>query len=404
MRRIVMVALLMAGVLSADERASAKTISNVQKTTKNRAHRELKNLYQKAYGGKKKDFAQSAIALKDGGYIIAGASKSWGHGNLDMLVVRFDKEGKPQMRATFGGEEDDQAHAVVATADGNFMAIGTSESFSKDGDKDLFVVKFDKDCKRIWQKHFGGKRDEEGFAAVATPNGGALIAGTTESYGRGYKDGYVLFIDKNGKKIFEKAIGGKGDDLLYGIALSSKGGFFVAGESESFGKGGFDFYLVKFDSHGKYLYKRVLGGEEDDAFLSLAPTKDGGCVAAGYTESFESKHKDIDVMRFDAKGKMVWHKIFGFKSKEWANSVMQMKNGGFLVAGTTNSFGFGSYDFYLLELNEKGSSVWANVYGDEKKDIAHSIIGLADGTYLLSGETKSYGQGNADLMYIKLGR
>jgi len=399
MSRVLISLLLISGTLLYGTDAVQK------KKIEKKPHIELKSVFQKAYGGTKEDIAKDSIALDDGSFIIAGSSKSFGHGRRDMMVTKFDKNGNPIIRATYGGKQDDYANALIRCSDGNFMAIGMSASFSKDSDKDLYVVKFDKNLKRIWQKTYGGKRDEEGFGAVATPNGGALIAGSTESYGRGYKDGYVLFIDKNGKSLFEKAIGGKDDDILKGVALSSKGGFFVAGKTRSYGSGGYDFYLAKFDSHGKYLYKKVLGGEDEDEFRAITSTDDGGCACAGSTESFESKHSDIDIMRFDSKGDMVWHKIYGFKSKEWANSITTTKEGGFVVAGTTKSFGFGEYDFYLLELNSKGSSLWANVYGGDLRDEAYSVkkVGKSD-DFLVVGKTKSYGKGDFDFMYMKLHR
>ncbi len=403
-KSLIITSIFLSNSIFAKEKENKDEIKNPAKGVKisKRVHREFHDLFQKAYGGGKKDVAYDSAMLDDGGFIIAGSTKSFGHGRDDMMVTKFDKNGKPLVRGLFGGKQEDIAYSIVRTSDGNFIAVGSSDSFNDEDNLDLFVVKFDKNLHKLWQKVYGGKRDDVGFSAVATPNGGALIVGYTESYGQGYKDGYILFIDKKGKSLFQKAIGGKDDDELRGVALSSAGGFFVAGKTQSYGKGGFDFYLAKFDSHGKYLYKRVLGGEDDDEFRALSATSDGGCVAAGSTQSFDSKREDVDIMKFDKDGRVQWHKIYGFKSKEWANSVVQTKSGGYLVAGTTKSFGFGNYDLYLLELNKKGSSIWANVYGGGNKDIAHSIKKMNDNSYLLVGETKSYGNGDFDFIYLKL--
>jgi len=363
---------------------------------------ELRTIWQKAYGESKKDIAYDSVALKSGGALIAGMTKSWGHGKSDMLIVKIDKLGNPQFRFTFGGKKNDTARAIVKTSNGDFVAVGSSDSYTEYGDKDVYVVKFDKNGKKLWGKTYGGERDDEALAVVATGNGGVIVAGYTESFGQGYKDGYILYLDKNGKEIWAKAIGGKDDDILKGIAFSKTGGFFVTGKTRSFKAEGFDFYLVKFDKHAKYQYRRVLGGDEDDEFNSIVSTKDGGCAVAGMTKSFESKHSDIDVMRFDKNGKVIWHKIFGFKSKEWANSITTTKEGGFVVAGTTKSFGFGGFDFYLLELNSKGSSIWANVYGAGDNEMANSVKPLAGGGFLVVGQTESYGKGDYDFMFIKL--
>ena len=365
-------------------------------------NKELKSVWKKAYGESSKDIAYDAVETDKGNFLIAGITKSWGHGKSDILVLKTDKDGNPQFRFTFGGKKNDIARAITKTGDGNYIVVGSSESYTEYGDKDVYVVKFSKDGKKLWGKTFGGDRDDEAFDVVGTKNGGAIVVGSTESFGAGYKDGYILYIDKNGKEVWAKAVGGKDDDELKGIAFSTRGGFFVTGYTRSYKAEGSDFYLVKFDSHAKYQYKKVLGGDDDDEFNAIVATPDGGCAVTGWTKSFESKHKDIDIMRFAKTGKLIWHKIYGFKSKEWGNGIATTPEDGFVIAGTTKSFGFGNFDFYLLELNKKGSSIFANVYGAGDKDIANSIIRLKSGGYLVVGQTKSYGKGDFDFMFMKL--
>ena len=366
--------------------------------------KELKTVFIKTFGGSKLDKAYGAVALNDGGAMIVGESKSFGtKRRSEMLVTKIDSNGTTKLRAIYGGKKKDGGKAITKLRDGNFLAVGYSESYSKYGDRDIFVVKFAPNGKKLWFKVFGGDRDDEAYDVVATGNGGALIVGYTESFGHGNRDVYLLFIDKNGKKIWSKYLGGDDDDEGYGVAIS-KDGFYVAGYTQSFGHGGQDFFLLKYNARGKLQFVKAYGGDDDDVLKSVTATKDGGCVVAGFTKSFESKHSDIDIIRYSKKGKMLWHKIYGFKSKEWANSVTPTENGGFLVAGTTKSFGFGNYDFYMLELNAKGSSKWANVYGGSDKDIANKVIKLKGGGYLVVGSTESYGSGSSDFMELKLKR
>jgi len=225
---------------------------------------EFEVVWQKAFGDTSRDKAQDVIALKDGGIIVAGSTRSYGKGRDDMFILRMDKSGKTIYRSAYGGKKRDFANGVARTSDGNFIAVGSSESFSKDGNLDVYVVKFDKDGKRAWQKTFGGDEKDEAKAVVAVNGGGVLVAGYTESFGKGRKDVYILYIDKDGKEIWSKVIGGKEDDIAYDITL----------------------------------------------------TVDGGFVVAGKTKSFKSKHSDIDIIKYSKDGKEIWHKIFGFKSKE----------------------------------------------------------------------------------------
>ncbi len=363
---------------------------------------EFENLWQMAYGGDDRDRAFGVVPLKDGGAMVAGLSRSYGKGRSDMLVVKLDKQGKTIWRSSYGGKKKDYANAITRTSDGNFIAVGSSESFSEGGDLDVYVVKFDTEGKRAWQKNFGGDEKDEAKAVVAVGGGGVLVAGYTESYGKGRRDVYILYIDKNGKEIWSKAIGGKEEDDAYAITLTADGGFVVAGGTESYGAGRSDFYMLKFDGDGKFLWDKVYGEENEDVIHAITATPEGGFVVAGKTSSFGSKHSDIDIIKYDKKGNQVWHRIYGFKSKEWANAITRIPGGGYLIAGTTKSFGFGKFDFYLLELDSEGHSVWANVYGGENKEVAHAVTRTTDGKVLVVGETESFGNGGYDFFMLKL--
>lgn len=167
---------------------------NIQNQTK-KIKPEFETNWQKAYGGDGRDKAYDVISLKDGGTMIAGMSRSYGRGRSDMMIVRMDKKGKTLWRSSYGGKKRDDAYAITRSSDGNFFAVGSSESFSNDGDKDVYVVKFDKDGKRIWQKTYGGAESDVGKSVVAVNNGGILIAGFTNSYGKDRTDVYILYID-----------------------------------------------------------------------------------------------------------------------------------------------------------------------------------------------------------------
>jgi len=363
---------------------------------------EFETNWQKAFGGGERDRAYGVTSLKDGGAMVAGISHSFGKGRSDMLIVKLDKSGKTVWRSAYGGKKKDYAKAITKTSDGNFIAVGATESFSKDGNLDVYVVKFDTEGKRAWQKSFGGEEKDEASAVVAVKGGGVLVAGYTESFGKGRKDVYILYIDKDGKEIWSKAIGGEDEDEAFAITLTADGGFVVAGKTESYGEGRSDFYMLKFDGDGKLLWDKVYGEGNEDVIHGITPTPEGGFVVVGKTGSFGSKHSDIDIIKYSKNGKIIWHRIYGFKSKEWANSITRIAGGGYVVVGTTKSFGFGKFDFYVLELDSEGHSIWANVYGGANKEEANAVTRMADGSILVVGDTESFGNGSYDFFMLNL--
>ncbi len=252
----------------------------------------------------------------------------------------------------------------------------------------------------MWEKSFGGDRRDIAKDVVATGDGGVLLAGTTESFGADYFDAYVLKIDKNGKEEWGKVLGGNRDDVINSLALTSDGGFVVAGVTQSYGYSK-DFYIIRFDKHAKQMWTKVFGEEKDDEAKSVVATNDGGVVVAGRTKSYGSLRSDMMLLKLSQNGKVVWQRLFGYKEKEWPNALTKTDDG-FMLAGKTNSFGHGKFDFYVMQLDEEGHSLWGPVYGGEDDEIAHGITRTSNGNYVVVGETKTYGKGGGDYFMLQL--
>ncbi len=364
--------------------------------------RVYKNSWQIAFGGTDKDIAYGVAPAEKGSVIVVGTTRSYGKGRDDVLVMKVNRDGKTLWKKTFGRKRKDIAYAVTRTADGNFVAVGETRSFSKLGDPDVYVIKFDTNGKLIWERNFGGEMKDFAKSIVATGDGGVLIAGASESFGDTYLDAYILKVDKNGKEEWAKIVGGERDDIANGIALTTDGGFVIAGVTESYGYQSKDYYIVRFDSHAKQRWTKLVGEESEDIAKGVVATKDGGCVVTGKTRSYGSKRNDIMVVKIGPSGKMLWQRLFGYKEKEWMNAITKTENGGFMMAGLTDSFGHGEFDFYVMQLDAEGHSLRGPVYGGEDDDIAHGITRTTTGDYVVVGSTKSYGKGKEDFFIIQL--
>ncbi len=364
--------------------------------------RQFVNSWQIAFGGTDKDIAYGVAPDKNGAVIVVGACRSYGKGRDDVLAMKVDKNGKTLWKKTFGHKRKDIAYAITRTADGNFVAVGETRSFSKLGDPDVYVIKFDPDGKLIWERHFGGEMKDFAKAVVATGDGGVLIAGASESFGDSYLDAYILKVDKNGREEWAKVVGGERDDIANSLALTSDGGFVIAGVTQSYGYQSKDYYIVRFDKHARQRWTKLVGEESEDIATAVVATKDGGCVVTGKTRSYDSKRNDIMVVKIAASGKLLWQRLFGYKEKEWMNAIAKTDDGGFMMAGLTDSFGHGEFDFYVMQLDAEGHSLWGPVYGGEDDDIAHDITRTTTGDFVIVGSTKSYGKGKEDYFIIQL--
>jgi hypothetical protein len=162
-----------------------------------------------------------------------------------------------------------------------------------------------------------------------------------------------------------------------------------------------DFFVLKMDQNGKKIWARTYGGEYEDILNGVTATLDGGIVAAGSTRSWGSKQTDLTVLKFSKEGKLIWHKIYGYKRYDFANAVTMTRDGDFIIAGGTDSMGEGVYDIYILALDRNGELFWSGLYGDRNTDIAHGVTRTSDGSIVVVGESDSYSSAK-DFYLLKL--
>ncbi len=355
----------------------------------------------KAIGGKNDDEGKSLIQTSDGGYAITGFTSSFGAGKEDVYVVKLDAHGNLQWTKTIGEKERDRGNSLIQTSDGGYAIAGLTQSFGV-GETDVYVVKLDAHGNLQWTKTIGGKDFEDGYSLIQTSDGGYAIAGYTSSFGAGKLDVYVIKLDTNGNLQWTKTIGGPASEKGYSLIQTSDGGYAIAGYTSSFGAGQLDVYVIKLDANGNLQWTKTIGGESDDWGFSLIQTSDGGYAIAGITESFGAGKKDVYVVKLDAKGNLQWTKTIGGPASEEGYSLIQTSDGGYAIAGITESFGAGKKDVYVVKLDAKGNLQWTKTIGGETFDSGSSIIQTSDGGYAIAGSTYSFGAGEADVYVVKL--
>ncbi len=356
----------------------------------------VEKIWDKTFGGKKYDVANSIAQSQDGGFVVAGYTSSKGAGKSDIWIVNIDKDGNKIWDKTFGGKSIDEANTIIQSQDGGFVVVGFTLSKGA-GKSDIWIVKIDKDGNKIWDKTFGGEKWDKANAIIQSQDGGFVVAGYTESKGVGKRDAWIVKIDKDGNKIWDKTFGGKSIDEAISIIQSQDGGFVVAGYTGSKGA-----WIVKIDKDGNKVWDKTLGGEKWDKANAITQSQDGGFVVAGYTESKGAGGKDIWIVKIDKDGNKIWDKTFGGKDYDKANTIIQSQDGGFIVVGFTLSKGAGSYDAWIVKIDKDGNKIWDKTFGGKKWDEANTIIHAQDGGFVVAGYTESKGAGEKDAWLIKI--
>lgn len=360
-------------------------------------------VWKKTYGGDEGDIAHGIVALDNGDSVIVGTCKSFGAKRTDICVSRMNDKGEMSWRLMLGGEKEDEGKAIIRTLDGNLMVLGSTKSYAKNYDRDLYVAKISPKGDLIWDASFGGDRDENAGGIAQTDDGGALVVGNTTSYGKGYKDIYIAKLNQKGKMVSSFIIGGKKEDSAEALTRTKDGNMVLVGYRETGRAGNTDFYVLKMDQNGKKIWSQTYGGEQPDRLNGVVATADGGIVATGSTSSYNSENTDMSVMKLNADGKMLWHKIYGFKYYEYGNAVAITSDDGVMIAGGTNTLGKGDHSAYLIALENTGKLVWSHVYGNRGKDSVNAITRLSDGSMLAVGGSDSYSR-STKIFMLKIGK
>ncbi len=256
----------------------------------------------------------------------------------------------------------------------------------------------------LWSYSYGGSDLDYGYSLQQTRDGGYVVAGYTWSFGAGDLDVYLIKTDSIGDTLWSRTYGGSGLDIAWSVQQTTDGGYIVAGYTMSFGAGDEDLYLVKTDSSGDILWTRTYGGEATDRCYSVQQMTDGGYILAGLTYSPSSWwDDDMCLIKTDSTGDPLWTRTYGWSdTHESGASVQQTEDGGFIVAGWTDAFfDESAWDVYLVKTDSGGNIQWSHTYGGSGFDIAWSVQQTTDGGYVVAGYTESFGAGGGDVYLIK---
>jgi len=358
------------------------------------------SIWNMTFGGGNPDVARSVQQTSDGGYIAAGFTESFGAGLADFWLVKTNASGGMQWNKTYGGGSVDEAYSVRQTSDGGYIVAGFTRSFGLDN-ADFWMVKTEVDGAVRWSKRYGGVFDDCAFCVQQSSDMGYILAGSTESFGAGGSDFWLVKTDSNGNMQWNKTFGGSGSDRAFSIAQTADGGYIIVGETDSSGAGGFDFWLIKTNSLGTAQWNKTYGGNSYDTARSVLQTIDGEYIIAGWTNSLGAGGSDFWLIKTDGLGNQLWSQTYGGTFDEEAYSVQQTSDGGYVVAGATTSYGLGGSDFWWVKTDANGVMRWNQANGGSADEKAYSIQQTNDGGYILAGSTESFGAGFADFWVTK---
>ena len=267
-----------------------------------------------------------------------------------------------------------------------------------------FIISIFADAQSIrFNRTYGGSDVDLGQTVCQTIDGGYIFSGRTSSFGHGQEDAYIVKTNAFGDTLWTKALGGPLNDYGYTIKPSGDaGGYLVSGHSDSYGPCDCQGLFFKTDSMGNLLWLNTYGGMKDEITSSFDYTNDGGYVLIGFTCSYGDTLGDIYIVRTNSVGDTIWTKHYGGNDAERGYNVYQVADGGFVFSGYTNSFGAGGEDFYLCKIDGDGNLLWQKTFGGVNDEVPWCMQQTDDAGFILAGFTKSFGAGLDDGWVVKV--
>lgn len=319
--------------------------------------------WKQVLGGNGEESLSELIKTSDGGFAFIGTTNSEdgdiqeSYGNMDIWVVKLSPVGDVEWSNTYGGSGNDRGKAIVETADGGFLIGGASGSINgkmqsrHHGGIDSWIAKLSPQGVVRWEKHLGGKGNDEPTRIHEVSRGNYFVVHASDSQdgdvnlGFGKKDVWITGITEYGNIDWQHTYGGNNNDEIHHSTRDAEGNFILAGTSFSsegiinrqMGKG--DAWALKLNSRGNLIWTRSFGGSQSEGINKVKVTDDGGLIFAGMTKSKDGDIQELNgfydawAIKTDAKGQIAWSRTFGFEGKDAFIDVLELPEGGFLALG-----------------------------------------------------------------------
>ncbi len=356
--------------------------------------------FQFTIGGTNDEYGCSVIQTTDGGYAMTGYTYSFGAGDADLYIVKLNSSGSVQWTKTMGWAGNDFAGTMVQTSDNGYVLAGYTVPYGSIY-YDMLIIKLDTAGSVQWCRVINRTNYEYVTSVKQTADGGYILIGISATGGTFTDEFFLVKLNSAGTYQWSKTYGGPGDDIATSVIQTQDGGYAVAGLSNSFGPYNV-FTIIKTDSLGNIQWNRLIEASGTGSHVySIIQISDGSFVLAGEFSPIGVSPYDMYIVKLNSSGSIQWTRTVGGTGYDKANSVVQSTDGGFILAGYTNSFGAGNNDFYIVKLNSSGVLQWSKTVGGTGDDQAQSIIKTTDGGFVAAGYTSSFGTGGKDMFIVK---
>jgi uncharacterized protein (TIGR02145 family) len=351
-------------------------------------------LFSKTYGGEEEDMAWALDMSPDGYFAIGGMSNSYGDGSDDLLLLKVDTTGNFQFGKVYDDDASEECTAIKVTSDNGFILTGDVNN------NNAYTLKLNASGNVDWEERtaWGGNTRNRGVVEDAA--GDLVFVGYTNAYGAG---GYDLRLSKreaDGTVVWGYATGTTSNEYGNALVCVSDGGYVTAGHSDGGTIGAYNFLLQKYDTDGIILWGKYIGGAGYDWCYAMALSHDQEYVMGGFTDSWGAGGYDYYVRKSDDNGDG-WSVVVGGSGSDRAFAIARTPDNGFAVAGFTSSFGAGGTDIWLVKIDQDGNYMWSWAFGSAGSEDGRAVVVGNDGSIYVAGHCWTYPTVEEDVLLVK---
>jgi hypothetical protein len=371
--------------------------------------------WTRTYRGPEDDYRGRCVQeTSDGGFVVVGTldNNYWDGSREDIGLIKTDPLGETLWERVFGGVDSDWVMHVEETNDGGYIMVGSTDSYIDDWDDagDIWLIKTDSEGNKLWDSTFGEDECNTGLMVHQTYDGGFVILGGKWFLNENrdnftHHDIWLIKTDHHGKKLWDRTFGGPRDDWGSSVQQTKDGGYIIVGDTDSYsndnGKG--DAWLIKTDAQGNVIWDRTFGGLCIDQALSGGETSDGGYIIAGNTSIANTDCKPATwLLRTDAHGDFLWERTFSEFGVWGARHIEQTSDGGFIVLADAFNEDEKTMYVWLFKTDTQGGLVWDKTFGGSEQWIEGRFLKqTGDGGYVIVGEISPRDLSRTDLWLVK---